>query len=351
MDFVGNALAPNALTIGRDLVRMSAGRAQRGGGRIDYVYPYRFKDGKSKSMRSKRPSVFSEVRSQYGQVDLQATVGFGPLVDKTDRTAAFGDPATGLPSPYVTCYPNQTSPLMSAAGIVPADQPAERDANWSRGLTLYSVSPFVMLVDTANLGGLPVPQSWEDLRDETYRGQVVITPEDPVSNVAVLGLSSLYGQEGARDLLGNVVYSASASVMGRMAGKGLAARGSIYVAPWFFARMCADRPGVLVVWPREGALCFPLFLALREDASDAAREVAGYFTGDDFARSSAANCMPCAAAASDGVLQAMPGGSHKLAWPGWDWLRNLDLEAHAAFAQEAEAGIMQVTDPAEVAGL
>ncbi len=197
-----------------------------------------------------------------------------------------------------------------------------------------------MLVDRASLGSRPLPRHWSDLLDPCYQGEVVITAEDPTSNVALLSYFRLFGEEGLRAFISNISASASASVMSNLCAHASSQPGSIYIIPWFFARCCAAQERVVMVWPEEGALCFPLWLALRRDASEGARFIAAYFTGEEFARESAQSCLPAAHAASDEVLEE---AFKTFLWVGWDFLQHMDIAAYASLVNADAAHIQKVS--------
>ena len=225
IDFAGFALAPNVLLVKQDLARLDARLRSEGAGPLRYRFPDR---GAKGSARPFGPCV-DPARSG---VDLYAGVGFGPFLDPEARAAVFGDPAA---SPLAACLPKAASPLFRQAGIALGDGPAQAPCN----LSVYSASPFVLMVNKPLLEGRPVPTSWEDLLGERWRGQVLVTPEDPVCNVAYLGVYSMYGARGLAAFARNVACTASASVMGMLPAQPRPGTGCVYVAPWFFARSSA----------------------------------------------------------------------------------------------------------------
>lgn len=324
MDFAGNALAPNVLTVKRQLAELSAQRVKEGASRLVYRFPLRGERGTGLG-----PGLEMSVDGE--SVDLMAGFGFAPFLDASSRWRVFSDE-----SDLEAAYPTQRAASFMRAGLIGAGP-----------LVVYSVSPFVMLVDREALGTRPVPAHWDDLLDPVYRGQVVISPEAAPGNVFVMSCYARHGEEGVGALLQNVAFTASASVMAMLPDHPRSVKASIYVTPWFFARISAMKDGLSMVWPEEGALSFPLWLALRHDASEGARAVADYFTGEPFARESAGLCLPCVHAASDEVMsggEGSPEGIPCLSWVGWDFLERLDVEAYTRFAVAAGAGIRGVDE-------
>ena len=321
MDFVGNAFAPNALLIKEDLARLNAARQARG----DRALLYRFPDRQARD-RQARDRLANPL--DPGETELRAGMGFGPWLDPAARPLALGE-APGLA---------QASPAARSALYESADMFAPEP------LAPYCASPFVLLVNRAALeaAGAPVPRSWEDLLDERYRGLLVCTPEPWASNVSFVGTYSLFGASGLEAFARNLCCTASASVIPTLASHPRPGKGAVFAVPWFFARCCPPRPEVETVWPAEGALALPLGLALRDDADEAAREVAGYFLGESFARQSARLCLPCAHAASDGEL---PDPACKLYWPGEPFLRGLDVGAYTSLAERLGEGVKGVDEP------
>jgi hypothetical protein len=314
LDFSGNALAPNVLSIKKHLAELSAQRLREGGTRLDYRFPDR---------DVRRASMLNVQDDTEHSAGLQAGFGFGPFTDPALRASLWSSSER-----FVPLLPETCAPSLMHAGLL-NETP----------LSIYAVSPFVMLIDRAALGDRALPHHWEDLLDPCYRGQVVVTVEEPADNVAFLSYYRFFGVEGMGAFASNVICRASASVMASLCASDRTTSGSIYVIPWFFARCCAARDKV-VIWPEEGALCFPLWLALRRDASEGACFLASYFTGAEFARESARSCLPAAHGASDEVLAE----EHKrFSWVGWDFLRDIDLVAYASAVSLCADSIKQVS--------
>lgn len=306
-DFAGNALAPNVLTLESKLAELSAQERKGGRPALRYRFP----------LRGKTACGLSLLGLSGGEAaGLLAGFGFGPLLDQRERDVVF---AQKTPLRHIAL--EQYSAAFKQAGLVS-----------SSPLFIYSASPFVIMVNERHLGARDIPHSWAELTDKQYRGCMAITQEDAVGNVAAISLYAQLGEDGLEAFAQNVARHASASVMPSLLEED--ERISVCVAPWFFARIAAARPDILCIWPEEGALVFPLWLALRNDAPEGAQVVADYFTSAEFARESARLCLPCAHIASDQVLDP---DTHPLYWPGWEFFRTLDTGSYARAVTQAFA--------------
>ena len=347
MDVEGNALAPNVLSIKQYLAEYSAERRRAGKSKLAYRFPVREGMG--------LPALGAPASAAAPA--LQLGFGFGPFLDEACRAALFegeaeSDSGSAAPQGVVSCAEpvraSRPSAAFEHAGLV-----------GGYPLTIYSVSPFVLMANVERLDGIAAPRGWEDLLDPRFAGRVAVTAEPSEHNVAVLGTHALFGDDGVRALARNVMAGVSASVMalqvsdqpvlpGQDATPGAPATDpapatpgaptapapapatlapatlapAVYVVPWFFARICEGRPNVQVIWPEEGALAFPLWMVLQKDATEAARDLAAHFAGEQFARESACLCLPTMNAASD---EELPDEAKKLFWMGWDYFRTLDV--------------------------
>jgi ABC-type Fe3+ transport system substrate-binding protein len=189
---------------------------------------------------------------------------------------------------------------------------------------VYAVAPFVMLVDRARLGERKIPQSWADLADPVYRGEIALSgwrPEGPGKWRAfnlffLVAIARLLGDKVLHEILRNLAGLTHSAQMPRIAGtqNSLAA---IYVLPWALADMCPRRDRAEVVWPREGALAFPLWMTARAAHQDRVAPLADYFFAENTARWLDHNRYPSLAPTGGASL---PDGA-RFAWPGWDFFR------------------------------
>ncbi len=135
---------------------------------------------------------------------------------------------------------------------------------------VFAVAPFVWLIDRRRLGELPTPGRWADLADPMYRGQVVLSgwrrdgerQWGHYNRFFLLAMARELGLGGLARLVLNVPGLMHSAQMPRLAGTD-ASLGGIYVLPWSLADMCPRRAHTEVVWPRDGALAYPLWMTAK----------------------------------------------------------------------------------------
>jgi ABC-type Fe3+ transport system substrate-binding protein len=190
---------------------------------------------------------------------------------------------------------------------------------------VYAVAPFVLLIDRKRLGARSVPESWADLADPLYRGEVVFSGwrregerEWSSANLFfLLSMLRLLGPDGLRRLVANVPGLMHSAQMPRHAGAP-SSLGAVYVLPWSLADLCPRREVTQVVWPREGGLAYPLWLTAQTAHREKVAPLLDYFFAEKTGRWLDHNLYPSLA---PGRPARLPPGV-RLFWLGWDYLRH-----------------------------
>lgn len=190
---------------------------------------------------------------------------------------------------------------------------------------VYAVAPFVLLIDRVRLGARPTPRSWVDLADPIYRGEVVFSGWRREGDARwrsfnaffLVSMLQLLGEQRLSAILANAPRLMHSTQMPRFAGTG-ASLGAIYVLPWALADLCPRRERSEVVWPREGALAFPLWMTAQTRHSERIAPLADHFFADATARWLDHNLYPSLA---PGRPRLLPDAA-RLLFPGWDYLRH-----------------------------
>lgn len=180
--------------------------------------------------------------------------------------------------------------------------------------SLLAMNTLVIVADAAKAPF--VPESWGDLLDERLTGQVVIRGDGKTFCDALLTyFHKNFGEDGIRRLAGNVREGLHPAQMAKDLTQAHADSPSVYVMPYFYARM-AGNPHARIVWPKEGALLNPVFLLVKADKVESCKEILDFLAGPETA--AAYNCAGffSTAAGADATLQK----DKVYNWIGWDYL-------------------------------
>lgn len=213
---------------------------------------------------------------------------------------------------------NKENLFQSFPGIKQSSQ-FENTTDPSGLLSMYSGTPYVMLVDMRRLGPQPIPAHWSDLMNDVYRGEVLV-PGSPrgISTIMLLHYYSRHGMQGLKQFAANVSACVHASWVCRSAHEG-AVPYAISVVPWMFAK-CANLPDTKIIWPEEGAIFSPMWMSVKKNCSPQATHLAEEICMGSFARSASALFFPFADVRVNTTQSNMQ--NNKLLWPGWPFLES-----------------------------
>lgn len=208
---------------------------------------------------------------------------------------------------------------------------------------LFSVIPFVFLVDAKRLRGRPAPRSWHDLLHPQWEDDIVIggwrpnerTPYLDYNAYLLLCLQRRFGDDGLAAYAANVKRLQHNIRTATQAGSNSRSVGAIAVLPWLQAELCPRRERTQVVWPKDGALAMPICSLVRPAAEKRLQPLLDYVHGRDLGAILARNCYPPSRADVPGAFPA----DARLQWPGWEYFRSHDVAA----AQKRAASVFFAT--------
>jgi ABC-type Fe3+ transport system substrate-binding protein len=200
---------------------------------------------------------------------------------------------------------------------------------------VFSIVPFVWLVDEHRLKGRPVPRSWSDLLQPCWAGEIVFggfRPNDAAPYREYNGflldcIQHEFGDDGLLAFARNVLHLQHNVRTARLSGSNHASVGAIAVLPWLQAELCPRRERVRVVWPVDGALVMPIAYLLQAEAKRHLSPVVDYLQGPDLAAVLGRNCYPAAGA---GLGMAKLPAAARFKWPGWEFFRHPELELRSS---------------------
>lgn len=195
--------------------------------------------------------------------------------------------------------------------------------------TMYSVMPFLILIDKKKLGPLSLPKKWGDLLDPQYRGNVVLPGTDDAVSVVLLYFYKEYGTEGLERLAANMKIALQSAEMARRVGSP-SSPAAIYVMSWFFALSCPRADATTMIWPEDGAIVNPLYLLVKKKKKNVVAPAIHYMLGPELGRQIAQSYFPVINPHVDNKLPE--NASFK--WIGWDYIKSHDIVELRERAQE-----------------
>jgi hypothetical protein len=189
----------------------------------------------------------------------------------------------------------------------------------NRHFSMYSGTPFVLMVDTKSLGNIPVPETWSDLLNDCYFQKIIAPGRAPgISYLMLLHYCRYDGMEAMRRFAQNVFTSNHATGIIRMAYEGQMPA-PVAIVPWYFA-MCTNIPGIIPVWPNDGAIWSPMWITIKKSASPETIQLVENLCFGRFATEAMKFHFPFA----DFRNPELSGKNKKMIWPGWDFFSQID---------------------------
>jgi ABC-type Fe3+ transport system substrate-binding protein len=192
------------------------------------------------------------------------------------------------------------------------------------GYTIYSVSPYILLVDKKKLGGFKVPKRWSDLFKDEYRNNIIVEGGPKSVSAAVLHyIYKDYGEKGLKMLAHNVKDIWDAAKMAKIAGMSGNKGAAVYIIPWFFAKCCGRHDeDIIIIWPEDGAFIYPLYMMIKRSKWTEFHEIVKLITGKNFGNQCAKGCCP---SLNPYVNNRLPENS-SFRWIGWEYIRKNDFQ-------------------------
>jgi len=182
--------------------------------------------------------------------------------------------------------------------------------------------PAVFLVDTLELEGRKKPERWDDLLSEEFRDSISLPVEDlDLFNAVCLTLYKRRGADAVRDLGRNMMKSMHPAQMVKSSGRP-SGRPAVTVLPWFFTRMIFSNTSLEVVWPKDGSILSPIFIAAKASKEAELKEIVDYFESRPVAQLMRdKGYFPCVNPEIDNGIPA----DHTFQWLGWDFIYEHDI--------------------------
>lgn len=197
--------------------------------------------------------------------------------------------------------------------------------------SLLAVVPAVFLVNTEELGDLPLPTSWEDILQPEFENKVSLPVGDfDLFNAMLLTIYKKYGDDGVVRLGKSLSEALHPSQMVK-SDKKRDNRPVVTIMPYFFTKMVRDGGTMKAIWPSDGAIVSPIFMLTKGNKQSELQPVVDFFAsqkvGEVLAHS---GLFPSVHPDVDNRI----GEDKKFMWLGWDYIYSHDIAGTIKYCEQ-----------------
>lgn len=190
--------------------------------------------------------------------------------------------------------------------------------------SLLGVVPAVFLINTQELGDLPLPTSWADIMKPEFEKKVSLPVGDfNLFNAILLSIYKKYGDDGVEKLGKSLLESLHPSQMVKSAKK-RDNRPIVTIMPYFFTKMVKEGGTMKAVWPSDGAIISPIFMLTKADKQAELQPIVDFFASQQVGEILAhSGLFPSVHPNVDNRIAE----NNKFMWLGWDYIYSHDISA------------------------
>ena len=188
--------------------------------------------------------------------------------------------------------------------------------------SIISVVPAIFLVNTEELNGRKMPETWEDILKPEFENSVSLPVGDfDLFNAILLNIEKNYGEEGVKKLGKCLLENMHPSQMVKSHLKKVN-KPIITIMPYFFSKMAKEGGVLKMVWPKDGAILSPIFLLTKEKSLTKTEEIVNKLASKEIGEILAHNGLfPSTSPDVDNRLSK----DNKYMWIGWDYIYSNNL--------------------------
>lgn len=186
---------------------------------------------------------------------------------------------------------------------------------------MIGIVPAVFLINTKELGDLPLPKTWEDILKPEFEKRVSLPVGDfDLFNGILLNIHKKYGDEGVEKLGRSLLESLHPSQMVKSERRKNVP--IITIMPYFFTRMVKAGGQMIAVWPEDGAIVSPIFMLSKKEKMADLQPVVDFFASETVGKVlSHSGLFPSVHPNIDNRIPK----ENKLMWLGWDYIYNNNI--------------------------
>lgn len=188
--------------------------------------------------------------------------------------------------------------------------------------SILGVVAAVFLINTEELKGRKIPESWEDLLSEEYANSVSLPMADfDLFNAILLNIYKCYGQSGVEKLGKSLLKSMHPAEMVKSHIKAQN-KPAVTIMPYFFTKMVKEGGPMVAVWPKDGAVISPIFMLSKKEKKNQLEKIVRFFASKEVGEIFAHNGrFPTVHPEVDNRIEK----DKKYMWLGWDYIKEHDI--------------------------
>ena len=187
----------------------------------------------------------------------------------------------------------------------------------------FTTNLLVLVVDVKKMDCRTIPESWLDILDESFAGDLTLRGDkDFFCNAMFFPYMKSTGNEAIKKLGKNTSKGLHPSQMVKMLNSGNVGGTSTYAMPYSFALKVRDTNRYKIVFPIEGAIVSPVQMLVKKGAYEKHRSLIDFILGVEMADVLVKSGFP---SSNTEAKNQLPGNS--LNWVGWNFMIENDIRA------------------------
>ncbi|MCT4614157.1 MAG: ABC transporter substrate-binding protein [Marinifilaceae bacterium] len=188
--------------------------------------------------------------------------------------------------------------------------------------SLLAVVPAVFLVNTDELNGREIPNSWADILKPEYENSISLPVGDfDLFNSILLHINKEYGEKAVKKLASCMQEDLHPSQMIKTESR-KQNRPLVSIMPYFFTKMIKPGGKMKVVWPEDGAIISPIFMLTKKSSLEKTQKLIDFMSSTEIGEIlSHQGLFP---SVNPNVDNNIPK-QNKFMWMGWEYINNNNI--------------------------
>jgi ABC-type Fe3+ transport system substrate-binding protein len=188
--------------------------------------------------------------------------------------------------------------------------------------SLIGAVPAIFLVNTTELEGQKIPETWEELLSGDYDRRVSLPVGDfDLFNAILLNINKKFGEEGIRKLKKTMLKSMHPAEMVKSHVKKYN-KPAVTIMPYFFTKLIKENSPMKAIWPKDGAIISPIFMITKKNKKELLKPLADFFVSKQVGEILAHNGrFPSVNYEVDNRIPE----ENKYIWLGWDYIKKNNI--------------------------